>query len=162
MCRHSVLPGVLKITYSLFGIGTSASRERHGIIYPFPFSMCCCHSLVPINGEEKTEEKKKKSSGGLVVWLPLAVKGFFFLYCMKSQTPAPLHLPALPAAWQQEDSCYLHPPCSRATEEGKKKPWHSKNVNVAISLHSALKKGIRSETVTEGNPRGWEETQQFW
>lgn len=154
MCRHSVLPGVLKITYSLFGIGTSASRERHGIIYPFPFSMCCCHSLVPINGEEKTEEKKKEKFRGVGGVIAVSRKGFFLSLLHEKPNPSSPASPCSTCCLTAGGFMLPPPSLQPCYRGGKKKPWHSKNVNVAISLHSALKKGIRSETVTEGNPRG--------
>ncbi len=61
-CCLSVLLRVLYIIYSLFGIGTSASRDNHCPIIPFLF-LCAAVSLslFPIKkGKEKTHLGKKK------------------------------------------------------------------------------------------------------
>lgn len=61
-CCHSVLFRVPNIIYSLFGIGTSASRDNHCPIIPFLF-LCAAVSLslFPIKkGKEKHTYKKKK------------------------------------------------------------------------------------------------------
>lgn len=62
-CCHSVLLRVLNIIYSLFGIGTSASRDNHCPIIPFLF-LCAAVSLslFPIKREkeEHTERERKK------------------------------------------------------------------------------------------------------
>lgn len=63
-CRHSVLLGVLNIIYSLFGIGTSASRDHRCPIIPFLF-LCAAVSLSLFptkkrKNKTKTHTWKKK------------------------------------------------------------------------------------------------------
>lgn len=153
-CHHTVLLRVLNIIYSLFGIGTSASRDHRCPIIPFLF-LCAAVSLsqFPIKKqktktkqEKHTLEKKKKKKKKMIAtvlepgnqvidWSSRKLdlysrQGFSFLL---RESPNLLHLlSTFPRCLTAGDSCYLRrslQPCYRERGGGgTEKPWHSKNV----------------------------------
>lgn len=149
-CHHTVLLRVLNIIYSLFGIGTSASRDHRCPIIPFLF-LCAAVSLsqFPItkkkqktknkkNTHLKKKKKKKKKMiatilepGNQVIdWSSRKLdlysrQGFSFLL---RESRNLLHLlSTFPRCLTAGDSCYLRrslQPCYREGGGGKEQKSH--------------------------------------
>lgn len=166
-CCHSVLLRILNIIYSLFGIGTSASRDCS--IIPFLF-LCAAVSLSPFPIKEPKKKKKEKmiatilEPGNQVIdWSSRTLdlcsrQGFSFSPAWKTKAPMPCFSSntcrslAFLAAWQQEIHATFAFPAAML-QRGEKKPWHSKNVNAPICLNSALEKNKHKTKLTR-DPRG--------
>ena len=157
-CHHSVLLRVLNIIYSLFGIGTSASRDHRCPIIPFLF-LCAAVSLsrFPIKKKPKTKqekhtlEKKKKKKKKMIATIlepgnqvidwssrkldSYSRQGFSFLL---HESPNLLHLlSTFPRCLTAGDSCYLRCfPAAMPYGEGERKKKTTKKQKTEKPWHS--------------------------
>lgn len=119
-CCHYVLLKVFNITYSLFGMDISASRDHHSPIMPLVIQSLTLWFLLkktwlPQSWNLEIKWLIRVARNGTYT----AVKGFLFFSCLKAKCTAPCLGAHLLLGLTAGDSCYRRLPCSHATQEGK-------------------------------------------